>query len=289
MRLLVTGGTGLLGSFLVPFLRERGHEVVCHSQISGSECQFDATDPLALKAGLAEVGPDVVINLVALTQVDACEDDPQRAYLLNVKSVMHLADWARGDSGRHLLHISTDHVYDSVGPSREDGVTIRNYYALSKFAGELAAATARSTVLRTNFFGRSRCARRASFTDWLYNALTTNTAVTVFDDVLFSPVSIETLSRCIEQAAIARPLGTFNVGSGNGLSKAEFAYQFAAAVGLRADALMPSRSSTARVLKARRPTDMRMDSSRFEQTFGFALPQLVDEITSMRSEYREHT
>ena len=70
-----------------------------------------------------------------------------------------------------MIHISTHQLYDGPSPHPEADVHLKNCYAFSKSAGELAVAGEASTVLRTNCFGRSLRPGRASFSDWLVGAL----------------------------------------------------------------------------------------------------------------------
>jgi dTDP-4-dehydrorhamnose reductase len=284
-RILVTGATGLLGMSLAPLLAQRGHTVLRHGFRAGAELQADLRERGATAAMLDAAQPEVVVNLAALTNVDACEGDPDAAYRLNTLSVENLAHWLRGRAGSHLVHISTDMLYDGAGPHREDAIVVRNTYALSKVAAEIAAAGVGASVLRTNFFGRSLCPGRASFSDWLAGALRARSPVTVFDDVLFSPLSINTLCAMIALVAERRPAGVFNLGSREGMSKADFAFALADTLGLDGGAMTRGRSGAA--LKAYRPKDMRMDCSLFEQTMGLQLPALIDEIHTLRSDYRE--
>lgn len=288
-RLLLTGASGLLGSSLLPLLAARGHEVVPHGfrAAPAGGVQADLRDPVATAAMLDAAQPDCIINLAALTNVEACEADPQAAYLLNVLPVENLVQWLRGRPGHHLVHISTDQLYDGPGPHAEAQLTIRNTYALSKLAAELAAGAVPSTVLRTNFFGPSRCPGRTSFSDWLLQGLRSGAPVPVFEDVQFSPLSIASLCDLIERVVQARPCGVFNLGARDGMSKADFAFALARVFDLPADGLKRSRAADAAGLKAARPTDMRLDSSRFEHAMGLRLPALIDEIQSLRSAYRE--
>ena len=286
--ILVTGATGLLGCTLVPLLAARGHTVLRHGFRAGADVHADLRDPGQTNAMLEHARPDCIINLAALTNVDTCESDPQAAYLLNVAGVANLAAWMRASAPAcHLVHISTDQVYDGPGPHAESALTIRNTYAFSKLAGELVCAGVPSTVLRTNFFGRSRCANRASFSDWVVGSLRAGAPITVFDDVLFSPLAIDTLAGMIELVACKRPQGVFNLGSREGLSKADFAFALAAALQLPAASMARGLSAAHTGLTARRPGDMRTDSSRFERTLGVQLPTLIDQIHSLRSDYRE--
>lgn len=280
---LVTGATGLLGSALLPLLAARGHRVVGHGRRAGAAHRADLCDAPAVAAMVAEYHPDCIVNLAALTDVDACERAPHQAYLHNVLSVENLAAAIAG-SACHLVQISTDQLYDGPGPHAERDITVCNTYAFSKRAAELAAARVGATVLRTNFFGRSQCAGRSSFSDWLVQGLRSGAGLNVFEDVQFSPLSIDTLCDMIERVLRQRPQGVFNLGARGGMSKADFAFALGDALGLSTAHL---RRTDSGALATYRPKDMCMDSSHFEHTMGLQLPGLADEILSLRSAYRE--
>lgn len=284
---LVTGATGLLGSRLVPLLQTRGHLVTRLGHTHATQINADLISYEQTARALDQAKPEVIINLIALTNVDRCETHPQEAYLLNVKPVENISTWIQSKSSPcHLIQISSDQVYDGAGPHAEGELTIRNHYAMSKLAGEFAAGTVNRTILRTNFVGRSLSEGRFSFTDWLYDALRSSTSVNVFDDVMFSPLAINTLCDCIERTIVERPNGVFNLGSREGMSKADFAFAFAVAVGLPTDALVRSDASAVNTMAARRPTDMRMRCNKFEIRMGLQLPRLIDEVQNLANDYR---
>ncbi|MNK36706.1 dTDP-4-dehydrorhamnose reductase [compost metagenome] len=283
MRVMVLGATGLMGSTLVPYLRQCGHTVVTNAAAAGARA--DLTQDDAMRTCLDSAMPDAIVNLIALTNVDECERSPQQAYLVNTKIVENITAWMR-DTARHvhLIHISSDQVYNASGPHREDQVVLSNYYGFSKYAGELAAATVPHTILRTNFFGVSQCPGRTSFSDWLVRALRQDESITVFDDVLFSPLSLGTLVSLIEQVISRSLQGVFNVGSRDGLSKADFAFTLAQQLNL-SSANMRRGSSSSSPLTAYRPKDMRLDVAKFEAAMGMPMPILQKEIYSVCKEY----
>lgn len=284
-RIFVTGAQGLLGSSLGPGLRDSGHDLVSHARNSPSQLRVDLTDTAQVSAALTEARPEVIINLAALTSVDACEKNPQHAYQENVKIVENLARWIR-ENGQdcHLVQLSTDQVYDGRGPHKEDDITLSNYYGFSKFAGELVAATVSSTILRTNFFGASRCPGRVSLSDWLVESAKNDTAITVFEDVQFSPLSLQRLVTLIGLVVERRCQGTFNLGSKDGMSKADFAFALAEVLNLSTSHVTVGTSEAVK-LATYRPKDMRMNSTCFEKTFGVELPTLKQEIQSMKVAY----
>ena len=283
--ILVIGGTGMLGGTLVPVLRSLG-PVVIHGHSEKADTNADFTDPVQANAVLERVRPAAIINLVGLTNVDTCEQHPHQSYLLNTKVVENIVAWmCNQDDLPVLVHVSTDQVYDGEGPHHENAVTLTNTYALTKYAGELAAMHVPATVLRTNFFGPSRCNGRTSFTDWLLRSLSQDKVLQVFDDVLFSPLSMTSLSKSIAHVIWQPVSGVFNLGTNNGMSKADFSFAFAEAMSLPSESM--SRTTTDKVdfLKTYRPKDMRMDNTAFEVAFQKRLPTLAEEIQLVYEEY----
>lgn len=290
MKILLLGSSGLLGSTLGPFLVSRGHDVKTHSRGDGAQYHADLSDPRAANGLLGKISPEVVVNLVGLTDVERCEAQPHRAYLANVRTVENIACWIKQEPiSCHLVHISTDQVYDGASPHVEEQVTLTNYYAFSKYAGELAASLVPSTILRTNFFGRSRCAKRESLTDWLSRSFSNGDPIQVFDDVWFSPLSMTTLSEMIELTVRKKPLGLFNLGSQEGMSKADFAFTFSEETNRPTRAMTRASISQVSFFKTYRPKDMRMDCSKFMKTLDVKLPLLRDEIQRAAKEYCEVT
>jgi dTDP-4-dehydrorhamnose reductase len=283
-RVLVTGAMGLLGCSLGVALESRGWDVVRHGRLRG-DVIGDLTDARIASGVVAQSRAECVINLAALTDVDRCEIHPREAFALNTLVVENLAAGiGRLPNAPHLIQISTDQLYDGPGPHGEDDVTVTNCYGFSKYRGELAARSVSSTVLRTNFFGRSRCSNRSSFSDWIVGALSRGELAHVFDDVFFSPLSLDRLADFIALSVDRRVAGVFNLGSRQGMSKADFCFALAHTLNLSTTMLSRAKSSDG-VLRAYRPKDMRMECERFERAHGVVLPTLQQEIESMKGYY----
>jgi dTDP-4-dehydrorhamnose reductase len=290
LKVLLLGSTGLLGSTLRPLLSTFGYEVTAHSRGEGALYQTDLAHLKKTFELFDEIQPQVVVNLVGLTDVDLCEKSPNQAYLANVRVIENIADWIKKkNSDCHLIQISTDQVYDSVGLHNEDEVALKNYYAFSKYAGELAAMSVSSSILRTNFFGRSQCPKRTSLTDWLFSSLSNKESIQIFDDVLFNPLSMASLSEMIGLVIQKKPLGVFNLGSHCGMSKADFAFAFAKELNLSPSAMVRASANQVSFLKTYRPKDMRMECSKFENTLDVKLPLLNDEIKRVAREYNDES
>lgn len=283
MRVLVTGAYGLLGTELCSFLSRNGHDVLRQGRRGNADYRFDPGREAEVIRLVDQGRPEVVVNLVAATNVDACEAEPRMAYLANVRPVENLVRVLK-ESGVHLIHISTDQVYDGPGPHAEDDACPCNVYALSKYAGEKAAMAIDATVFRTNFVGKSRAPNRVSFTDWLVQSLRTRKSVTFFNDVLFSALHVSTLCQFIEQSIRVELPGIFNVGCQDAESKAEFALNLAQLLDLDASCAKVGRLQDV-ALAARRPLDMRLDVHKFEQAFGVKAPTMTETLELVAKDY----
>jgi len=83
MRIAITGARGQLGTCLQKALR--GEEV-----IPLNRPDYDVAKPQVVPA-IAELSPEVVIHTAAMTDVDGCARDPDRAYLVNALGTQNVA------------------------------------------------------------------------------------------------------------------------------------------------------------------------------------------------------
>ena len=134
MKLLITGGKGMLGRTLQQEFRD------CELVIADLP-EADITDPAGFDAFLAQAAPDAVIHCAAMTAVDRCETEVDLAYKLNAFGSANVAAACRRH-GVRLIAVSTDYVFEGSSDrpycefdAADGGKTV---YGKSKFAGEEA-------------------------------------------------------------------------------------------------------------------------------------------------------
>ena len=151
MKVLITGAAGMVGRALAEHCRERGDEVFAFDHAG-----LDITDERAARETFARLRPDAAVNCAAWTDVDGCELDPQRAFLVNSQGVEALATASRL-AGASFVTVSTDYVFDGRRENhfytQRDDPHPLSAYGAAKLEGErrAEAAYARTSVVRSGW------------------------------------------------------------------------------------------------------------------------------------------
>jgi dTDP-4-dehydrorhamnose reductase len=140
MKILVTGGAGMLGSALCPTLTQRGHEVFVTDLVPSDEGieYLDVRDYNQTKKIVKKLKPNIIMHLAAETDVDKCELEPDHAFLTNTIGTQNIALLSQ-EYGIELLYVSTIGVFygDQHAPYTEfDAPNPINIYGRSKLEGE---------------------------------------------------------------------------------------------------------------------------------------------------------
>lgn len=146
-KILITGGMGQLGLAL-----GREFSSDCEVVPLGRET-LDIRDRKAVERALVEAKPAIVLHCAAWTDVDACEDDPERAVAVNTNGARNVAA-ACEQVGAWMVYYSTDYVFDGRADRpyvEHDDAAPLNVYGQSKLAGEEAVAVAgcKHTIVRS--------------------------------------------------------------------------------------------------------------------------------------------
>lgn len=288
MKVMVLGGTGLLGAELVRSLRMRNIAPVSVARIM-ADVDFDLTQVDQVPQMIARHRPDAIINAAAMVDFAACDADPYRAYLLHANLLTPLAEWSRQHE-KPLIHISTDQYFTGDGDKKHDEsaqVQLLNVYAASKHAGEaIALSSPQALVIRTNFTGMAAPAHggKTPFGRWAMQAIMDHAPLTLFDDYFCSTVDVESLARAVCDLLGARATGLLNVASREVSSKADFVHALAEATGIDLDwAGMASAAG----LQPPRAISNGLDVRKAEGILGYELPDLGEVANALVRQWRE--
>ena len=231
MKILLTGGKGMLGRTLV---RELGGDF---DVIATDLPEADITDENAIDAVIARHAPEAVIHCAAMTAVDKCETERDLAFRLNARGSANVAAACRRQ-GVRLIAISTDYVFegDSDRPYNEFDCPTggRTVYGQSKLAGEEAVRTLcpNHVICRISWlYG----AGGPSFVHAMMNlADGTRPALKVVADQQGNPTSTAAVARAL-RCILGRPnlCGTFHLTCEGEATWAEFAEEIFRLAGRR--------------------------------------------------------
>jgi dTDP-4-dehydrorhamnose reductase len=276
MRLLVTGGAGMLGQAVAAAATRLGHDVVALSR-----AELDVTDADHVRRVVAAAEPRAVVNCAAWTDVDGAETAEAAATAINGEGAGNVAR-AAAASGARLGQVSTDYVFD--GAKREpwlesDPVAPLQAYGRTKLAGELAvaAANAEHAIVRTAWlFG----AGGPNFVETMLRLGAERDEVTVVTDQRGGPTWTGHLAPALVEIAERRgDVGVFHAAGAGECSWYEFAVEILDRARLRCRAVPTTSEAFAR--PARRPAYSVLGT---ERAPGVGLPPWPDGLAAYLAE-----
>ena len=255
-RVFITGSNGLLGQKLVELLSNSpNYLLLCTSRqpasvFSSDQLQYrqlDTTRRNDVETAVGEFEPEVIVNAAAMTNVDACETEREKAWRSNVTGVENLLHAAKL-SGARLVHISTDYVFDGKnGPySETDRPNPICYYGRTKLASENLITTSGlpATIIRTMvLYGIARNVK-ANFALWLLANLKAEKPVKVVNDQIGNPTIAEDLAYGILKVIELGRLGLYNIAGPDLVSRYDFALALAKIFGFNKKLITPVKTST---------------------------------------------
>ena len=295
---LVTGSNGLLGQKLTDIyatkqdvkLTATGRGENRHPLKSGYTYEvMDITNREQVFEVIGKHKPDCIIHGAAMTNVDACELDPEACQLQNVKSTQNLVD-AIADIDCHFVFVSTDFIFDGTsGPYKEDDepnpVSI---YGQSKLDGEryVQSNCKRWAIARTVLvYGLVAEMSRGNIVLWARESLANKKVINVVDDQFRSPTLAEDLAAGCILIENQEAEGIFNISGKDQMSIYELVQRVANYFGLSMDTVSKI-DSVSLNQPAKRPPITGFDLSKSNAELGYN-PHSFDE--GIRIIYEQYT
>lgn len=272
MNVAITGPTGLFGHGLVEVFKAR------HKVLPLTRADADITRPDEVRALLRRLTPDVVIHPAGIPDIDVCETDPAKGFLVNYHGVRNVVQSAE-EIGAKVAYISTDAVFDGNRrtPYTETDPTIPpTVYGRTKLRGEQVVKTLaghwifRVSVLfgpgKVNFVekGLRRLAAGKSY------------AVTI-DQIGSATYTLDAAAKIMEVVEAGR-YGLYHLSNQGACSRYELAIKAAEIAGLDTSRIIGKRDEEmGRRAPRLKYAVMAMDAL---QAAGFSLPRRWEEALS---------
>lgn len=196
MKVLLIGANGQLG-------RDISAELACaHKVTEATHVDGDISDHGAMRVLFEKTSPDCVINTAAMHNVEQCEKEPQKSYLVNGLGVKNLTELCR-EGSIPFIHVSTDYVFDGKKgkPYQETDAPLPvNVYGNTKLAGEYYALSTwdKSVVVRVGgIYGKNPCRAKGglNFVQLMLKLAKERPQIRVVDDEIVTPTPTAAIAR----------------------------------------------------------------------------------------------
>jgi dTDP-4-dehydrorhamnose reductase len=273
-RLLITGASGQLGSYLLRAAAAQQTEVIAWSGTQTGErhgfplSPVDFTAPDRIREAWGHAPPGAIIHAAALASIAACRQDPELAHSVNVRGTSVLAELA-AHAGTRLLLVSTDLVFDGEkGGYREgDDPKPLSMYGKTKLAAEEAVlAYPGNIVVRVSLLFGPSLGHQANFFDQQLSALRERSPIRLFADEWRTPIGMPFAAQALLEIARSQYTGILHLGGPERMSRLEMGLRLASYLGLSVSSIIATKRDSAPSAEAR-PRDTCLDSSCWRARF----------------------
>ena len=284
MKILLTGGAGILGGYLIETAPDRVQIMATyHKNIpQGLGCDFvalDITDAAAVSRLCSEIKPDIVIHTAGAANVDFCQNNPEQGYIGNVAGTKSIIE-ACQSGGIRLVHISSNAVYrGDAPPYGEDSPTepVNVYGRLKQQSDHLVKNSGLNwTIIRPILmYGWSRPWSRKDFVVWIIENLKAQKQISLVTDIFENPLSAEICALAIWKCVEENIPGDFNLAGQNTLNRYQLGQEAARTFGYDAGLIVPVKNESFKNI-APRPANTSFNTTRMSGILGF-IPQSLSE------------
>lgn len=276
-KILVTGSNGLLGQKITDLARIDPHiQLIATSKgpdrhpAAGrgyTYLDLDLLEYERVRQVIRDQRPEVIIHTAAMTNVDACEEHPDKCDELNVGAVKTLSMLCE-ELEIHLIHLSTDFIFDGEqGPYPEDAQPAPlSHYGESKLASEQIVQNLHSnwTIIRTILvYGVLADRSKSNIVLWAKTALEKGDTIQVVEDQWRMPTLAEDLATACLEAALNQVYGIFHVSGEDYFSIIDLVREVADFWGLDQQLIRPVNTRTLNQKASRPPkTGFILDKAR---------------------------
>ncbi len=289
-KVFITGGSGLLALNWALAIRESHtvtlglHErMISLAGVRTQKVGLESVEHLVRTFDEAKIS--MVVHAAGFTSVEECEAKPDLARQINVELAGNVAK-ACAKLGLPLIHISTDHLFSGEMPllAETSPVTPVNVYGRTKAEAELRVLDAHpeALVLRTNFYGWGTSYRR-SFSDMIIDKLRDGQKMTLFQDVFYTPILIETVVQVANELVKLKASGVFNVVGDERISKHEFGLKLAQEFNLDTNFIQFGHIAN-QVSLVQRPYDMSLSNQKVSKLLGSKLGGVSEHLSRLHKQ-----
>lgn len=288
MKVLLTGGTGLLGEYLLRncpkkyFICATSHQVKPRFKTKNvNYCKLDITNFGQIDRLVKKIQPGLILHTASIGNVDYCEKNKEQAKKINVEATNHLFLRSRKFKSRFVF-FSSNAIYDGTKPPYNELSKTKplDYYGWTKDVVEkrLAKYNKPKEVLiirLMTMFGWNNPNERQNPVTWLIDKLKGETKLPVVNDILNNYLYAKDAVWAVWKLVEAGAFGKYNLAGEETITRYELAQKTAQIFNLNGSLIKSVPSSFFKGL-APRPKNTSFDIKKVVLKIKFQ-PKTIDE------------
>jgi dTDP-4-dehydrorhamnose reductase len=296
MRIIITGGTGLLGKSLIETCEPR-HEIVA-TYIGGynmEDCpqfryrRLDIRDHIGHAHLLEGFSPDVIIHTAGIGSPDYAEQHTEESWEINIGGTRNILSLCEKYNAK-LIYISSNGIYDGEKApyGEEDMPEPINYYGMLKLEGEKLLAKAKipcSIVRPILMYGWNHVFERHNIATYAISKITNGEQVQVYDDIFVTPLFSHSCAKAIWKIIEKEKYDIFNIAGADRVSIYQLLGKVAEIFDLDANLIKPVQQGFFNEW-VKRPKDTSFKTDKMEKELDLK-PLSLDEGLRLMKEIRQ--
>ena len=229
MKLLVLGGSGLIGNSLLKMNNGKFEIITTFNQnkikitkIPSFQCSLPQ-DVSKLEEVIKSEKPEILVNAIGYSNLDFCESNKEKTHLLHVKISEKISNIAL-KSNTKIIFLSSDYVFDGLkGNYTElDIPNPINYYGHTKFEAEkIVLKNKNNVILRTSVI--YDWDTRVRFFNYVIENLKNQRKIKVTNDIFNSVTLVDSLIQSIFSVIEKEVTGIFHTVDSTCVNRYDFA------------------------------------------------------------------
>ncbi|MDA9235948.1 NAD(P)-dependent oxidoreductase [bacterium] len=229
MKILVLGGNGLIGQKIVEKLKNQFTIISTHNKKSPSKNVQSVKislpdDFILLKKLIEKEKPNIIINTMAYSNLDFCEENRDEVFSLHVDITNKISAICSKINSK-IIFISTDYVFDGNQKKKyveDDEPNPINYYGETKLLAErIVLKDPKNVVLRTSLvYGYGE---RVRFMKYVIENLKNQEKIFAYNDIFNSATNIDEFVESVEKVIENDASGIFHMVGSSCITRYDFA------------------------------------------------------------------
>jgi dTDP-4-dehydrorhamnose reductase len=269
-KILITGGTGTLGSHLVRLAINNGrwdsvHATYCTVNPNYHKVFWHFMDARNLiRSMLEKIQPDCIIHTLAMSSPDECEKKKLDSWQINVETVKEIMHYCQTYPAR-LIFTSTDLVFDGQKGNYTETDTPNpvNFYGDTKYEAEQEILNSdppvRHAVVRMSLLYGMNLNLQPNFFKRTLQAIHQQKPIDLFQDQYRTMMSVSNAADCLLELAESDFTGIMHLAGPERIHRYEFGLRLAKYLNLSSESLIPVQTSEVKLV-ARRPLDVSLNN-----------------------------